>query len=264
MGGWKIIQSFCTECAKEDAFDDNASEKSGRSRRSTYSKSSRVSKSSRRSGRSRYEEDETESAHSTSQSEQVRKKLVKKMRFLDEETGEEGLYTGYVNGEYQPHGRGKIVYHNGDRYEGTWCEGSKVHGKTNRAKSSKSSSTSRSSRDEDDRAGEKSSSRRIKQSDGLRVKQTDSNSQDVSVSTGRPKLQQTHSVKKQIDEYREMYTDVFPIILEAKKVKGMRFVDYYGDPGRYTGEVNDANMPHGMGEMTYDHGLVQGGKWVSV
>jgi hypothetical protein len=61
-----------------------------------------------------------------------------------------------------------------------------------------------------------------------------------------------------------MYTDVFPIILEAKKVKGMRFVDYYGDPGRYTGEVNDAYMPHGMGEMTYDHGLVQGGKWVSV
>ena len=43
----------------------------------------------------------------------------------------------------------------------------------------------------------------------------------------------------------------------------MRFVDYYGDPGRYTGEVNDANMPHGMGEITYDHGLVQGGKWVS-
>jgi hypothetical protein len=44
----------------------------------------------------------------------------------------------------------------------------------------------------------------------------------------------------------------------------MRFVDYYGDPGRYTGEVNDVNMPHGMGEMTYDHGLVQDGKWVRV
>ena len=59
------------------------------------------------------------------------------------------------------------------------------------------------------------------------------------------------------------HTDAIPVILEAKKVKGMTFVDYYGDPGRYTGEVNDANMPHGMGEITYDHGLVQGGKWVS-
>jgi hypothetical protein len=82
-----------------------------------------------------------------------------------------------------------------------------------------------------------------------------------SSSSSRPQQQ---TVKKQIEDYREMYTDVFPVILEAKKVKAMRFVDYYGDPGRYTGEVNDANMPHGMGEMTYDHGLVQGGTWVSL
>ena len=252
LGGWKIIQSFCNECAKEDV-DDNASAKSGHSRRSAYSRSSRVSKSDRRSSRSRYEDDDTESAHSTSQSEQVKKKMVKKMRFRDEDTGEEGLYSGYVNGEYQPHGSGKIVYQNGDRYEGTWCEGSKVHGKTSRAKGSSSISSSRPVRDEDGSRGPDRNSHR-------RMKRSDSSSHDGSASTGRPKPQ---DIKKQMEDYREMYTDAFPVILEAKKVKGMRFVDYYGDPGRYTGEVNDANMPHGMGEITYDHGLVQGGKWVS-
>lgn len=33
--------------------------------------------------------------------------------------------------------------------------------------------------------------------------------------------------------------------------------------GRYTGEVNENKLPHGVGEITYDHGLVQEGKWVS-
>eukprot|EP00804_Cyclotella_cryptica_P016967 CCRYP_001916-RA/>CCRYP_001916-RA protein AED:0.02 eAED:0.02 QI:592/1/1/1/1/1/2/340/646 len=276
LGGWKIIQSFCPECLKEDSCaDDNASARSGgsrHSRRSGHSKSSRVSKFSRRSGRSRNEEDETESAHSTSQSEQVRKRLVKKMGYRDAQTGEEGLYTGYVNGDYQPHGRGKIVYQNGERYDGTWCEGSKVHGKTS---SSKSGNSHRSGRDEpaegrtrDDnsasREKERSSSRRA-------MKKTDNNntSHDGSATTIRtgttakenPKPQLR--LQQQIDEYRDLYTDVFPIILETKTVKNMKFVDFYGDPGRYTGEVNEARMPHGMGEMTYDHGLVQGGKWVS-
>ena len=39
-------------------------------------------------------------------------------------------------------------------------------------------------------------------------------------------------------------------------------VDFYGDNGRYTGEVNDKKLPHGVGQITYDHGLVQEGKWV--
>ena len=247
LGGWKIIQSFCPECAKEDAFDDNASAKSGRSRRSTHSKSSRYSKSSRRRS-SRYEvdDDETDSAHSNSQEQQVRKKLVKKMKFRDDETGEDGLYTGYVNGDYQPHGRGKLVYPNGDRYEGTWCEGSKVHGKTTRAKKSNNSSNGRASEREYGR------------------RNGDESSYDGSANNQNHNSQLSQSPKKQIsmNEYRDMYSDAFSIP-ETKKVKDMRFVDYFGDPGRYTGEVNDVSMPHGLGEMTYDHGLVQGGNWVS-
>jgi len=43
----------------------------------------------------------------------------------------------------------------------------------------------------------------------------------------------------------------------------MIFTDVYADKGRYTGEVNAKKLPHGRGELTYDHGLVQHGNWVS-
>ena len=281
------MQDFCVECVKEDK-DDNASTRSGgskHSRRSTHSKSSRVSKSSRKSGRSKYEEeeDETESAHSTSQSEQVRKKVVKKMKYKDADTGEEGLYTGYVNAEYQPHGRGKLLYPNGDRYDGTWCDGSKVHGKT-----SKSKSSSRFGRDDAKdlpfRDNNPASPGKEKSPGSQRIKITDSH--DGSTRTRKTnsshKTPLNQSLKQQMDEYRNLYQEVFPVALEekvkapkktpkniedklqAQVVKNMRFVDFYGDPGRYSGEVNEKKMPHGLGEMTYDHGLIQGGKWVSV
>lgn len=34
-------------------------------------------------------------------------------------------------------------------------------------------------------------------------------------------------------------------------------MDYSGEPGEYTGEVDGDNMPYGKGSMKYDHGLVQ-------
>ena len=59
------------------------------------------------------------------------------MRYKDDD-GEEGRYSGYVNAESKPHGRGKCVYDNGTTFKGEWCEGSKVHGKTSWGKSKKS------------------------------------------------------------------------------------------------------------------------------
>jgi hypothetical protein len=41
----------------------------------------------------------------------------------------------------------------------------------------------------------------------------------------------------------------------------MKWMDYYGDPGEYSGEVDKSNMPNGKGTMKYDHGLVQEGLW---
>lgn len=45
------------------------------------------------------------------------------------------------------------------------------------------------------------------------------------------------------------------------KVRKMKWMDYYGDPGEYTGEVDGDNMPNGKGSMRYDHGLIQEGLW---
>lgn len=47
----------------------------------------------------------------------------------------------------------------------------------------------------------------------------------------------------------------------AKKVRKMKWMDYFGDPGEYTGEIDGDNMPHGKGSMKYDHGLIQEGMW---
>jgi hypothetical protein len=64
--------------------------------------------------------------------------------------------------------------------------------------------------------------------------------------------------QRALREYKEMYNST------AWVVKNMIFEDASGDMGRYTGEVNDEKIPHGMGKIVYEHGLVKGGKWVSV
>lgn len=46
-----------------------------------------------------------------------------------------------------------------------------------------------------------------------------------------------------------------------KVVRKMKWKDYYGDPGEFTGEVDASGMPDGKGSMTYDHGLIQDGYW---
>ena len=46
-----------------------------------------------------------------------------------------------------------------------------------------------------------------------------------------------------------------------KTVRKMKWMDYFGDPGEYTGEVGPDGMPDGKGSMKYDHGLLQEGMW---
>lgn len=46
-----------------------------------------------------------------------------------------------------------------------------------------------------------------------------------------------------------------------KTVRKMKWMDYFGDPGEYTGEVGLDGMPDGKGSMKYDHGLMQEGMW---
>ena len=126
------------------------------------------------------------------------------MKYQDE-NGKEGRYTGDVNADHQPHGHGKIKYKDGSAFDGVWSEGSQVHGKSYRAKSSRSSSS-------DKKKDDWSSGKR--EGEGGK-----------------------------------------------KVVKRMKWLDYYGDPGEYTGEVDSSGMPDGKGSMKYDHGLIQEGIW---
>jgi len=48
----------------------------------------------------------------------------------------------------------------------------------------------------------------------------------------------------------------------ACHVYGMAWIDNSGMSGKYTGKVNDKNLPHGMGKMAYDMGLIAEGEWV--
>ena len=87
-------------------------------------------------------------------------------------------------------------------------------------------------------------------------------------STGSSKsnVSSTHEKKNAVDKqtkqnalknYKKLY------INDSTVVKNMIFTDIYADKGRYTGEANAKKLPHGRGELTYDHGLVQHGNWVS-
>jgi hypothetical protein len=49
---------------------------------------------------------------------------------------------------------------------------------------------------------------------------------------------------------------------EKTNVRGMEWTDLNGDAGRYTGEVDDDQLPHGSGIMKYDFGLIAEGDWV--
>ena len=249
-GGWKILQEFCTECAKDDQDEDHNTTCG----KSVCSRSSKRSTRSRVSASQRSEVGETSSELSTSQSEVMRKKVVKKMAYTDDENGEEGLYTGYVNLQYKPHGRGKMVYNDGGRYDGTWSEGTKVHGKTTAGKSSSKGKVDNGVKKERESSGKAGSSGGV---GGGKSSGHGSLSNRI-ITPEKDKEKDNQSLR----EYRELYQAI--ATQEKKKVvKSMKFIDFYGDPGRYSGEVNDQQMPHGMGEITYDHGLVQGGNWVS-
>lgn len=49
---------------------------------------------------------------------------------------------------------------------------------------------------------------------------------------------------------------------EKSNVRGMEWMDFKGQSGRYTGEVNQDEIPHGNGVMRYNFGLIVEGEWV--
>ena len=143
------------------------------------------------------------------------------MKFRDE-NGKDGRYSGDVDADHNPHGQGKMKYKDGTVFVGVWSEGSQVHGKTSKASSSSSSRS----------AGKSSGSGSSAKPDWTRKDGKSSSGGGVGgASSG------------------------------IKTVRKMKWMDYYGDPGEYTGEVDSQNMPNGKGSMKYDHGLIQDGLW---
>jgi len=49
---------------------------------------------------------------------------------------------------------------------------------------------------------------------------------------------------------------------EKTNVRGLDWTDLNGGSGRYTGEVDNDQLPHGRGVMKYDYGLIAEGEWV--
>jgi hypothetical protein len=144
---------------------------------------------------------------------------VKDMPFTDT-FGDFGIYTGQVNENGRPDGKGSMKYDNGIFYEGTWTDGS-----------------------QDEKA--------VTQYDRIRGGFTSWGGKGkVAVKGGRTMPWNAHKNDKHDEN-------------ETTNVRGMEWTDLNGDAGRYTGEVNKDELPHGKGIMKYNYGLIAEGEWVS-
>lgn len=118
MGGFKIIHDVCPECAAEGTGGGGG----GGSRRNRSASRGRLRSLSRHR---KEKKDDGGDETSTKKKKRIRVKNLK----TEDENGEHGRYSGYVNDDHQPHGEGAMKYEDGNVWEGVWNEGSQVHGK---------------------------------------------------------------------------------------------------------------------------------------
>lgn len=141
MGGFKIIHDVCPECEAEDGGGKSGS---GKSRSGKGSRNHRSQSRSRRSSHRHVDNDSASSEGGAAECETSTKKKkrirVKNLK-TEDEYGNHGRYSGYVNDEHQPHGNGTMRYDNGDEWEGVWSEGSQVHGKMKKSGEGKKQSS---------------------------------------------------------------------------------------------------------------------------
>jgi len=104
-------EHFCPECASDSLVVGGSV--GGNEIKRRISITSSTANSSCKSGRS-------VSSHST---------YLESMPYIDGD-GKPGHYTGHVDVEGQPTGRGLMKYINGSKFDGVWYEGTKLHGKT--------------------------------------------------------------------------------------------------------------------------------------
>jgi len=157
---------------------------------------------------------------------------VSKMSYIDP-FGDAGLYTGEVDEDNRPHGKGKMKYDNGIYFEGTW-----VYGCKNDCMGLKSNGISTMG------AGRESS--------------TTSSCVQQSIATRERILSGFTSWKGKFS------TDSSGSSGETSGsfAYGMDWVDRAGLSGKYTGRVDKNDVPDGRGVMRYHFGLVAEGDWI--
>ena len=124
-GEWNVIMDFCPECAEASLMIGGAPG------------SKKMSKSSRQRSRKNYDEATVKS----SKSNRSDSTFVEKMPFIDND-GKPGHYTGYLDFEGRPSGRGKMKYVDGKKFDGVWQEGNQIQGKVSYKKKSDKGRTS--------------------------------------------------------------------------------------------------------------------------
>jgi hypothetical protein len=151
--------------------------------------------------------------------EQMKSRSVKKMPFTDH-FGDFGYYTGCVNDNGRPNGKGIMKYENGVFYEGTWTDGCQDKHAASQYERIRGGFTSWGGKGQ---GATKSGST------------LPWNSRKIDVHDDRAKT----------------------------FVRGQEWTDFNGHTGRYTGGVNNDQLPHGTGIMKYDFGLIAQGNWVN-
>ena len=140
--------------------------------------------------------------------------------------GDSGLYTGEVDEESRPHGKGKMKYDNGIFFEGTWYYGCK-----------------------NDTMGLKNNGISTMGGASSSCHQQDGSTRERILSGFT-----SWKGKKKTDPSANGETGRF--------VYGMEWVDPSGLSGKYTGRVNDVDVPDGKGVMRYHFGLIAEGDWI--
>jgi len=144
---------------------------------------------------------------------------VKQMPFTDQ-FGDFGYYSGQVNEEGRPDGKGSMKYENGVFYEGSWtngCQDQKAASQYTRIRGGFTS---------------------------WQGKGTKATKSGMVLPWNARKNDQVNNSSK-------------------TNVRGMEWTDLNGDSGRYSGEVNADQLPHGCGIMKYDFGLIVEGEWTN-
>lgn len=115
-GNWKVLMDFCPDCAEASLRIGGAPG------------TKLPSKSLRRSSQRDYDDNMSAKSSRSARSNVSERTFVEKMPFIDND-GKPGQYTGYLNIDGQPNGRGKMKYVDGKKFDGIWQDGNQIHGK---------------------------------------------------------------------------------------------------------------------------------------